>query len=286
MHSRYLHSFISGLFDSEIMDLDGVECLVSKDYAEHFYSGQKKVTPGEPEEEGERKTLVTRLEMLRYADHVAWYRKKLRYYHHAIVLDIDPARSRIEVISYMLSVSKRPIVERRWVNVDLAKRDLYRIDYDRGQFYPPDVVINRALSRLGETKYDVIDNNCEHFTRWAKTGANRSRQVEEFKRYFGMKVDSQEPFKGPSSFYTTYHVPMSIQPASASKVRASPGSGRIHEHGVWHGSNPGRSQTTHHIPTVSPNWISPFAAQQHPQYIIVPQVHASTTTKVYHVPKL
>lgn len=269
------------------MDLDGVECLVSKEYAEHFYSGQRKVAPGEPEEEGERKTLVTRLEMLRYADHVAWHRKKLRYYHHAIVLDINPVRSRIEVISYMLSVSERPIVRRRWVKVDLAKRDLYRIDYDPGECYSPDVVANRALSRLGETQYDVIDNNCEHFTRWAKTGANRSHQVEDIKRHFGMNVNSQKPLKGPSSFNTIYHVPISIQPASASKARASPSSGRIHEHGIWHGSNPGSSQTIHHIPTVSPNWISPSAAQQLTQYnIIGPQIQASTTTKVYHVPKL
>lgn len=29
----------------------------------------------------------------------------------------------------------------------------------------------RALSRLGEEKYHLITNNCEHFVRWCRSGS-------------------------------------------------------------------------------------------------------------------
>lgn len=44
---------------------------------------------------------------------------------------------------------------------------------------PPEVVIERAHSRLGESKYDLVFNNCEHFAVWCKTGTARSPQVKD-----------------------------------------------------------------------------------------------------------
>lgn len=46
--------------------------------------------------------------------------------------------------------------------------------------YIPDVVIERAESRLGEKRYDLVSNNCEHFANWCKTGKNVSYQLENF----------------------------------------------------------------------------------------------------------
>lgn len=43
---------------------------------------------------------------------------------------------------------------------------------------PPDVVVKRAESRLGERGYNLLFNNCEHFAVWCKTGGARSEQVE------------------------------------------------------------------------------------------------------------
>ncbi len=42
---------------------------------------------------------------------------------------------------------------------------------------PLDVVVDRATSRLGETKYHFAFNNCEHFATWCKTGEHKSKQV-------------------------------------------------------------------------------------------------------------
>lgn len=44
---------------------------------------------------------------------------------------------------------------------------------------PPDMVIERARSRLGENKYHLTFNNCEHFAVWCKTGQARSEQVKD-----------------------------------------------------------------------------------------------------------
>lgn len=41
----------------------------------------------------------------------------------------------------------------------------------------PEVVVSRAMSRIGETRYHLVTNNCEHFARWCKTGDARSKQV-------------------------------------------------------------------------------------------------------------
>lgn len=43
---------------------------------------------------------------------------------------------------------------------------------------PVDLVLKRALSRLGERDYNVVFNNCEHFATWCKTGKHQSDQVD------------------------------------------------------------------------------------------------------------
>jgi hypothetical protein len=44
--------------------------------------------------------------------------------------------------------------------------------------FSPDAVVARAESRLGERRFDLVLNNCEHFASWCKTGLSESRQVE------------------------------------------------------------------------------------------------------------
>jgi hypothetical protein len=43
----------------------------------------------------------------------------------------------------------------------------------------PAEVIRHARSRLGENRYSVWTNNCEHFCEWCLHGAPRSFQVED-----------------------------------------------------------------------------------------------------------
>ena len=40
--------------------------------------------------------------------------------------------------------------------------------------------LRRAISRIGEKRYNLLFNNCEHFANWCKTGKHRSSQMETF----------------------------------------------------------------------------------------------------------
>jgi hypothetical protein len=41
-----------------------------------------------------------------------------------------------------------------------------------------DEIVRRAMSRLGEDRYRLFTNNCEHFTEWCVRGEHRSGQIE------------------------------------------------------------------------------------------------------------
>jgi hypothetical protein len=41
-------------------------------------------------------------------------------------------------------------------------------------------IVARARSRLGENRYRLITNNCEHFSEWSRYGISRSHQVERW----------------------------------------------------------------------------------------------------------
>jgi hypothetical protein len=56
--------------------------------------------------------------------------------------------------------------------------------------YVPDVVIERAESRLGERQYQLLTNNCEHFATWCKIGRSESQQLINY----GMGLGSFNPF--------------------------------------------------------------------------------------------
>ena len=44
--------------------------------------------------------------------------------------------------------------------------------------YSPVEIVRRARSRLGESDYRLLTNNCEHFCNWCLSGVSRSAQVE------------------------------------------------------------------------------------------------------------
>lgn len=44
-------------------------------------------------------------------------------------------------------------------------------------------VVDRARSRLGEDRYRLLTNNCEHFCEWCLRGEQRSYQVERLMRW-------------------------------------------------------------------------------------------------------
>jgi len=56
------------------------------------------------------------------------------------------------------------------------------IEFPEDKRLPPDEVVERARSRLGEKCYNLLFNNCEHLAVWCKTGKHRSSQVNAVKK--------------------------------------------------------------------------------------------------------
>jgi lecithin:retinol acyltransferase len=67
--------------------------------------------------------------------------------------------------------------------VSLARFAHGRSVWTRGsdlRAFVPQEVIRRARSRVGENRYRILRNNCEHFCEWCLRGESRSHQVEHF----------------------------------------------------------------------------------------------------------
>ena len=54
----------------------------------------------------------------------------------------------------------------------------YETQGENYHLYSPEETVERAKSRLGEDKYNLALNNCEHFAIWCKTGISESYQVK------------------------------------------------------------------------------------------------------------
>ena len=87
---------------------------------------------------------------------------------------------------YIFSEDKSSSVERiraEGLNRDLlddaqALYLLYQIKNKvKFKIYSPEETVERAKSRIGERKFVLPANNCEHFALWCKTGVRQSYQV-------------------------------------------------------------------------------------------------------------
>ncbi|MGN6318676.1 lecithin retinol acyltransferase family protein [Trinickia sp.] len=52
-----------------------------------------------------------------------------------------------------------------------------RVQPEPGAIYGAEEAVERAKSRLGEDRYRLLTNNCEHFCTWCVRGVGRSEQV-------------------------------------------------------------------------------------------------------------
>lgn len=77
-------------------------------------------------------------------------------------------------------VSPRKIQVKTSFNMNDVSLD-YQLCLKKGneyKLYSPKETMERALSRVGEDKYNLLLNNCEHFAVWCKTGVSESYQVK------------------------------------------------------------------------------------------------------------
>ena len=115
-----------------------------------------------------QKIRLRKFSELSRGDHIAWW-SGFRYWYHAIVESIDPVESTVNLIGFWIEKPLKPITVRRITQkVDLKKEKIYRIEYTKS--HDTEVVIDRAISRLGSAEYSVVTNNTYTFATWCKIG--------------------------------------------------------------------------------------------------------------------
>lgn len=93
------------------------------------------------------------------------------YSHHGIYV----GRGRVVHYGGLSCGLRRGPVE----EVSLARFALGRAVFLRSETtLDHDEIVRRARLRLGENRYRVLTNNCEHFCEWCTRGEHRSYQVE------------------------------------------------------------------------------------------------------------
>jgi len=60
-----------------------------------------------------------------------------------------------------------------------AQGHIIRVRFHATQRFDPAEVIRRARARVGEDRYRLLTNNCEHFCEWCLHGEHRSYQIEK-----------------------------------------------------------------------------------------------------------
>ena len=99
---------------------------------------------------------------------------RLGYTHHGIYVGAH------RVVHYAgwsrAALTCRPVEE---VSLeDFAGGREVRVRADSPVRYAPTDIADRARSRLGEDRYRIASNNCEHFCHWCLSGENRSAQID------------------------------------------------------------------------------------------------------------
>jgi len=109
---------------------------------------------------------------LQPGDHICWHRP-YAIWHHAIISQVN--REERKIIEY----SKCIVTENEMDNNNSKYNELYRVNYQ--DCYDADYTIQRARALLGESRYNLLKRNCEHISRWCKTGRTNSIQVGIFR---------------------------------------------------------------------------------------------------------
>lgn len=91
------------------------------------------------------------------------------YTHHGIYIGNN------ELIHYIWNLEYGGDIEVTSIE-NFAKDDTFWIYKHRNSF-SREKIVERAYSKLGEDKYNLIFNNCEHFAHWCSTGERWSNQV-------------------------------------------------------------------------------------------------------------
>jgi hypothetical protein len=112
----------------------------------------------------------------------------LGFAHHGIYVGDG------KVIHYgalVYDIIRKP-VEEVTLETFAGGRPIFIVQHDELAFDVP-TILERARSRLGESKYRLLSNNCEHFVEWCLYDVHRSHQVDRalnFPRFMGERIQN------------------------------------------------------------------------------------------------
>ncbi len=66
------------------------------------------------------------------------------------------------------------------IDIFLRGFQVERIEHFYGTLAQRDEAIERAISKIGETQYNYLANNCEHYKNFVQTGVSYSKQADNF----------------------------------------------------------------------------------------------------------
>jgi hypothetical protein len=98
---------------------------------------------------------------------------RLGYTHHGIYIGAGKV---VHYAGLARVMSRGPVEEVPLA--EFADGGTVTIKVEPSARYCPKAIVERARSRLGEDRYRLVTNNCEHFCAWCVTGESRSEQVE------------------------------------------------------------------------------------------------------------
>ena len=114
------------------------------------------------------------LSELQRGDRIAFYRLQGIYWHHAIVKHVDEESGEIKTIEYNRTPSgKFQVMEKTHRFEEVTVYLILHGSFKR------DLVLWRAQSKIGEEKYNLVTNNCEHFAMWCITGRSSCDQINK-----------------------------------------------------------------------------------------------------------
>ena len=90
--------------------------------------------------------------------------------HEAVLVKISEAGNiRINVIHYNYAgvFGTREVVNEE-MTFDLSDENMYIHDYANVKVYEPEEVVQRAKSKVGEKRFNMLTNRSSHFTKWCK----------------------------------------------------------------------------------------------------------------------
>ena len=114
------------------------------------------------------------------------------YTHHGIYIGDG------EVVHYMgLSTVLRRGPVAKVTFAQFASGHAVSVEPEAGAAYAPIDIVKRAQSRLGEDRYSVLNNNCEHLCAWCIHGVARSAQVDRLVGWSRRMVQSARSLLTP-----------------------------------------------------------------------------------------